>query len=380
MRKHAFLLLITAALGACTVLESNRAGAAFLREDGSARPTQIVGTYSLPRRYLAFNIKGDMETLRSSTELAIERVAAEDIIAPDPSEGFRYEINYVPSRLSRDEVDFQMDNQILKSVTVSTTDESAAALINLAEALGRVRRLGQGLGVELPAGPAATKKVGQLSLDPTDPKSVALAQNLLRGKMEMHVSPKPRPVTRLPACDHAICYRPLVSVTLTFRDIRTGNVTQHTVSVPDPHQISGVDIERSSFVERKTIYTFADGTLTTVDLNKPSEVAAAALLPIQVVDAVFKGINGAVQSLLGLQQNELTAQAELLTAQAEFLRALDSYQDEFGTRAPDDPTIPSIDPNPSLSELPAGAADPNADKTEEKEEEESSPSLGADSS
>ena len=153
-----------------------------------------------------------------------------------------------------------------------------------------------------------------------------LSHNSSHG-VELYVDPEPRNILVAPACNHAICYRPLTSVTLTFVDKRSGNVTEFTTSVPDPHQIAGVDIERSSFVKRDTVLTFVDGTLTTVNVTKPSEVAAAALLPLSIVTAIFEGTNSAITGLLGVKNNEIDAQTELVKAQTELLTELKAYRD-----------------------------------------------------
>ncbi|WP_049644975.1 hypothetical protein [Candidatus Rhodobacter oscarellae] len=329
------MLLSVIGLVACTAIESNRAGAPFLDFNGKPKRTQITASYSLPRRYLSFQVSGNADSMRDSTRFKVERQADQEIIGPDPSPLFRYEINYVPSRFSKDEVDFVIENQILKTVSVSTEDQTGEALINLARALGNISRLNQGLDTDpVPGagvGAPPNTPIAKLRLDPTDPVSVARTRHILAHDathgLELHVTPPPRTVSVIASCDHAVCYRPLISVTLTFVDKQSRNFTEFVVQVPDPHQITGLDIERSAFVKRDTIYTFADGTLASVDITKPSELAAASLLPLSIVTAVFEGTNQAISALLGLQKNELAASTELLNAQANFLNALKAYRE-----------------------------------------------------
>ncbi|MEL7165928.1 MAG: hypothetical protein AAGL96_10700 [Pseudomonadota bacterium] len=327
-------LLGCALLSGCIALESNRAGSPFLTANGAERRTQIAASYSLPRRYLSFDVFGNADSMRRSSRFRIERKTDQETLGPDPSPLFRYEVNYVPNRLSKDEVKFQIDKQILTSVSVSTEDQTSTALINLAKSLSNLARVRGGLGDDLVPGAGIGAPpdtiVAKLRLDPTDPVSVARTRHILSHDgshgVDLQVTPAPRPVTIAPACDYAVCYRPLITVTLSFRDKRSGNVTEYVAQVPDPHQITGLDIERSSFVKRDTVYTFTEGSLSAVDITKPSELAAAALLPLSIVTAVFEGTNQAVTSLLGLRENELDSSAKLLTAQADFLKALKDYR------------------------------------------------------
>ncbi len=312
----------------CSVLESNRAGAPFLNANNQPKRTQPQGSYSLPRQHLNFVIKADSQAYVQASAYSIERDATKDSILPDASPHFRYNINYSPSRFSNDDVDIKYENQLLKSVTVATDDQTGAVLVNLAEALGRVSRLAKNTQIPTPGSKSVTvdKIVAKLSLDPTDPVSLKRAQRILGRGINVRVYPEPRAVAQYYACNYSICYRPLTTVTVSFRDNLTGNITDFVTQVPDPHQIAGLDMERSVFVKRDTVLTFANGTLQSTDMSKPSEVAAAALLPIQIVDAVFKGANDAVKSLLGLRKNELGASTELLNAQANYLKALTDYQ------------------------------------------------------
>ncbi len=378
-KSSAYALTLMLGLGACTALESNRAGTPFLDANGRQKATQFVGTYSLPRRYLNFEILGTDTYMHLSDAFNVKRDPSADAFLPDPSGSFRYEINYTPSRFSRDEVDVKVDQQILQSVTVATDDQTGKALVNLAEALGRITRLTQGIGLPTPGsgterGLAIDKTVGRVQLDPTDPASLARVRKLLRGHLTVDVTPPPRPVAVIPACNYAICFRPLTSVVVTFKSARSGNVIEFTASVPDPHQISGIDIERSPFVRRDTIVTFADGSPKSVDLTKPSEVAAAVLLPLEIVDAVFKGVNTAVQSLLGLQKNELDAQAKLLTAQADFLKALAAYRSTldqtFPEGLPNGVDAPQFTPA-AAAPTPSAAATQDPDRNEDADEDDS---------
>ena len=124
------MFLSALALTACTALESNRAGAPFLTSSGAERRTQIAASYSLPRRFLSFEVYGNADSMRRSSRFRIDRKPDQEVLGPDPNPLFRYMVNYVPSRFSRDEVDIEIEKQILKSVSVATDDQTGQTLIN----------------------------------------------------------------------------------------------------------------------------------------------------------------------------------------------------------------------------------------------------------
>ena len=101
--KQAFLLSMIALLGlaACTVVESNRAGVPFIDASGNAKRTYFQGTYSLPRKYVSYKILANDRHFRSADHFSVVEAPTASVIVPDPSSGFRFDINYAPSRFSR---------------------------------------------------------------------------------------------------------------------------------------------------------------------------------------------------------------------------------------------------------------------------------------
>ncbi|NRB04676.1 MAG: hypothetical protein HRU30_15595 [Rhodobacteraceae bacterium] len=336
--KRLSILATCLAIAGCTVIESNRAGVPFLTESGAKKRTQYQGSYSLPRRYLTFKILGDHRHFNLSEHFAVTQATPAAELVPDPSAGFRFDVNYAPSRFSRDNVTVEMADQMLSTVTIATSDATDDVLVNFAQAAAQIARLSSGLTTaprtnstfDTPGASSSTSKiekvVAQLSFDPTDVASVNRAKKRLGHKMNLRITPAPRAVTRFPDCEFALCYRPLTTVLVSFEEPHSGNSTDFLVKVPDPHQIAGIDLERSAFVDRTTTLTFSGGTLQKIDMEKPSELAEAALLPVKIIDAVFTGVGNAVTGLLGVQKNELDGSANLLKAQAEYLDALVAYR------------------------------------------------------
>lgn len=89
------------------------------------------------------------------------------------------------------------------------------------------------------------------------------------------------------------------------------------VSIFDKSDLYQVSIDRASFVKQQTTIVFTNGSLTSISLNKPSQVLAAVNIPVKVARIVF------AIPLAGLQQQStmLNAQATLLTAQANLMNA-----------------------------------------------------------
>lgn len=331
-------MLAVVGLSYCTVIESNRAGTPFLTSGGFAKRTYYQGSYSLPRKYVSYKILANNRHFASADHFAVTEAPTASVLVPDPSAGFRFDVNYAPSRFSRDKIKFEMADQMLSTITISTDDQTDDALVNFAQAAAQIARLSAGLSTKpegnftfdapgsSSGGDKIDKVVAQISFDPTDYASVTRAKKRLGRMMNLRIQPEPRPVIQNAGCNHSVCYRPLTTVLISFEEPHSGNTTDFIVQVPDPHQVSGIDLERSAFVDRETTLTFSSGTLQKIDMAKPSEIAQGALLPVRVIDAVFTGTGNAIKGLLGLRQNELDGSIELLNAQAKYLDALVAYR------------------------------------------------------
>ena len=332
------LCLTLAGLSACTVIESNRAGTPFLNSSGVAKRTFYQGSYSLPRRYVSYKILANNRHFSQADHFAVTEAPPASVLVPDPSEHFRFDVNYSPSRFSRDKVTFEMNDQMLSTVTVSTDDQTDDALVNFAQAAAQIARLSAGLSTnprgnftfDAPGASSSTDKidkvVAKISFDPTDVASVTRAKKRLGRMMNLRIQPEPRAVTHIQGCNHSVCYRPLTTVLISFEEPHSGNSTDFIVQVPDPHQISGIDLERSAFVDRSSTLTFSSGTLQKIDMTKPSEIAQGALLPVRIVEAIFTGAGNAITGLLGLRKSELQGSVDLLNAQSQYLEALVAYR------------------------------------------------------
>lgn len=338
MMKSLLSLLVVVGVMGCTVIESNRAGVPFLNSNGGVKRTFFQGSYSLPRKYVSYKVLANNRHFSQADHFSVTQAPTASVLVPDPSAAARFDVNYAPSRFSRDQVTFTMADQMLSTVSVSTKDETDDVLVNFAQAAAQIGRLSSGLTTkprggftfDAPgagsAGDAINKVVAHLSFDPTDVASVNRAKKRLGHYMNLRIEPAPRPITHVRGCNHSVCYRPLTTVLISFEEPHSGNSTDFVVQVPDPHQIAGIDLERSAFVDRQTTLTFSSGTLQKIDMTKPSELAQAALLPVRIIDAIFTGTGNAISGLLGLRQNETQGSIELLNAQAAYLNALVSYR------------------------------------------------------
>ena len=242
-----------------------------------------------------------------------------------PDGGQHFKVRYDRSIFSDDSLLVETDNnQLLTSATIETNDQSGAILVELAKLLATAARLASGISpqVQTFSGAPVTIPLATLYFDPTNKDDVDRVTTLLAGKFIMSVNPSPEAVTIPPACNHTLCYRPLVPVTVRFQTKQGGNIDEFLVNAPDPHRLVGVDIERSSFVTRKTVLLFENGSLTKYDLNKPSELLAGVKVPLEIFEAVISALTNTVTKVLGVSQNEVEQQTALINAQSTLLSAI----------------------------------------------------------
>lgn len=137
--------------------------------------------------------------MRGSSRFKVERKTDSEYFGPDLSPLFRYEVNYVPSRIAKDEVKFAIEKQMLKNVTVSIEDQTAQILISLAKSLSKIARIAKGLDAGVPGASVTGEPealIATLKLDPTDPVSVARTRAILSHVsthgLDLRVNPPPR--------------------------------------------------------------------------------------------------------------------------------------------------------------------------------------------
>ena len=107
----------------------------------------------------------------------------------------------------------------------------------------------------------------------------------------------------------SVYYRPLLPCILKVRFFDT--LYEKIIYLPNKSPIIAFDITRPAFTKKVTKLTFANGVLTEVYLNKPSELLAGLKIPTEIIKAVA----GMPLELLQFRVNYAEEYNKLLQAQ-----------------------------------------------------------------
>ena len=262
-------------------------------------------------------------------------VFAINVLAPkylgDPQHP--YIVSYSPSPFSSDSVDVVVgSNALLSSVNVTADDQTGQFLINLAKSYAAITAGVPGLKENSTAN---FVPISSFDVDPDDSftleaanaafTSAALEQidlgisrnchsddaakietcrtykNIRRKKLTIHVSIHPpvfTPQVKLPDCTVGLCFRLPIPyrVTAGFAVGKRVSASSTFVALPNRAPVFAVNFDRTAFVRKVNNATFVNGMLTGLHVEKPSEAAAIALLPAQMISAFFSTIASTFQS------------------------------------------------------------------------------------
>lgn len=341
------VVLASLACGGCTVLTSDTI--AELSTSGRA-PSGVH--YALPRALVDVELRvGDRGSL---FELAIS----------DPKyvadHKHRYFLRYRPHPSYEDEIRVEMvgdGRPFLKSVSATTIDKTKDIIVSLAKAAGYAGGFqSHGEGERL---------LGQVTIDPSDPRDLARAGEILdtemRRYLRQHVSECTRlredsrrctelqrilgsaraePLVMLSAshaqqprfgkpadCSIGICYRPKEPFLVSFSI--AGVSSTKILEIPNAAAPIAIDIRRAFLVQKIHELEFDnDGFLTRVKIDKESELLAAAQLPLQVASAVAEGLQLRIDVTQRQTQNAKT-EADLIRERGK-LQSLQGFQAATG--------------------------------------------------
>lgn len=354
-------VLIAWSSGACTVLTSETA--ADLRADGRA-PRGV--NYMLPKGLVDISLWVSREGL-------FELTVGPPKYVPDPRH--RYFLRYRPHPSYDDEITVKMSDSglpFLKSVSSITTDKTGEVLVSLAKAAGALSPRFQG-------GRLSPRLLGQFTVDPTDPRDMAQASEVLDGEMRRYIRKalrgecaardaedrqacvgfallearaKREPLVQLSAnftqqarfqkpadCTIGVCYRPKEPVLLNFT---VGGVNEtRIVEVPNAAEPIALDIKRAFLVKRVHELTFDDdGFLIGVTISKESELLAAAKLPVQIASAVAEGLQLRIDITQKTIEND-KAEAELIRSRAKLREQQEKARFQSGREGKEEKTVKS---------------------------------------
>ena len=151
---------------------------------------------------------------------------------------------------------------------------------------------------------------------------------------------RPVPTNPLPPEPWGILYRPLLSHSLkVFRKDSDGSwqlVQKHAVELPNAAPALAVSVKRAAFAARETNLMFEGGVLYSVDMEKGSELAGFALLPIKVAQVIV-GIPAEIIKvrIQSASQNTtlIKANNDLIAALAELKKAEVALAEAQATQA-----------------------------------------------
>jgi hypothetical protein len=112
-------------------------------------------------------------------------------------------------------------------------------------------------------------------------------------------------------CTIGVCYRPKQPFRLEYA-VGAGRRSR-IIEVPNESEIVAIDITRAFLVQKMQNITFDDGYLRQIEIDKKSELLAAAKLPIDVLSAVADSLK--------IRVDTTTKRKELATKQLELLNA-----------------------------------------------------------
>lgn len=310
---RASFLLLALLISGCNVVSSYRVAGADAQEPRS----NSSGSYFLPKHLLVVTTTSD--------GMSVDTKAVQDRTT-------LLQVGLNLSGFSHDTITVAYSGGLLSKVTSIADDKTADIITELAKAAGRFRSV---------SGDAKQPPL-VVEFDPFDPQE-ALAANRIIGKRfkgacvevellpgmwsegcgrhslawDNNALPDPQDVrVKLRAEEPGIYYKRSLDhrVHVVFNNRTTGLSTYKFANIAP---IFRVDINRTVFVKRKTVIDFEEGELTSVMVDKPSEVLAVAKLPVSIADAYISGVVDAFTQRKAVQK----ARADLLTQQAATLKA-----------------------------------------------------------
>ena len=123
---------------------------------------------------------------------------------------------------------------------------------------------------------------------------------------------------------NSILYRPTVTADIYVmrqqsraRPHKWNIYEKQVLTLIDSNSIHGLHIRRAVFAKRETKLTFEDGVLTTVFVDKGSEIAGFVNIPLSIVRSIVRLPTELIQIRIG-EQNSLR---ELINAQSQLIEA-----------------------------------------------------------
>lgn len=267
-------------------------------------------------------------------------------IQPDPTARFVANLSHLSTR--DDNMQLSLTNGLLSATTTQSTDQTPTIIQNLAQSAVSVATL---LAGGVPIVPSASTREIQsteqvqceyniaIPFDPTESDINSTLQNQLKGYnphftlsvLNPADSEKANHIGRSAGSTSVdgLVYRAPIGVVISITPDMNAVTdktcplsslpTAQTMSlvVPDSRIDYTAPTDAGPFTASTFQYNFNNGMLTNYNVTRPSEVAAVANVPVQLVNDVMS----IPTSILQFRLNYATAQANLATQQAARLQA-----------------------------------------------------------
>lgn len=276
-------------------------------------------SYALPETHVQIDIVGaeGQRRLANPMVLALQSERA-------------FTLQYLAGSGSSDTIDIETQGGLLSSVEINREDQTADVIESLATALrsalsGLPSTAGESEENADGSGVTAPPFVAQMAFNPEaglpDLSSYGLALSLAGHCSNIDETPRRR---------DAIYYARLTPRLLTVSRIGPDGARVPIQVIPYSTANCGLgafEIGQFNWVESNVELTFAGGALTDVHIEKPSEAAALASVPIVVVDNVL----GVARDLLTVRIERISSRSDILNAERDNYRAqieaIEAYED-----------------------------------------------------
>jgi len=236
-------------------------------------------------------------------------------LAPDRDQ--RYLLEMKPSAWADDFMKFRITNGLLESIILTNSDQSLNTLNNLALAAIEFAKVAAQASAASADTETSTYTTNTFLFNPFNPaeqaevttKLAALNQGLAVSFADFPNVPSPQSTRDNTS---GVFYRPLQSYKLSWNSPSGAGVA--TVYLPNSSPVLTLDVSRAAFVSQSWMLGMAQGIPYEVTLNKPSQVAAVSMFPLNLA-----------RSLVSLPTNILQLKFDIASRQNELVKAQNAH-------------------------------------------------------
>lgn len=192
-----------------------------------------------------------------------------------------YLLQLDPSAFADDSMQIGVSNGLLQTVSLTNTDQTLTIFSNLAQSAVEFANVASAASSP---GTTVTDITNIFTFDPFDAGQCAnLKKRLIGYGIDIDFSSF-KPIVGKPASKTSgIFYRQLQEYDFTWDTPASGSGAV-SVYLPNASPVDSLDVSRATFVSQTYSILIHDGIPLQVNLNKPSQFAAASLLPVVVAN------------------------------------------------------------------------------------------------